>query len=565
MSRIWKHARKAFETLSEARTPGEQRLACAIAAAEAEDEALATLILASAHLIEHTGAQALAREMLWPPSPWAASAREWLAGDPLHLLPRWRSRQRLAPGAFLGQLAGGDGGIGGMAFSADGQRLLAHFSGDLDATLAQELGATGEPWGAWLVEWDANSGAPLRARPAGQFREGASVLAVSADGSRVLVRDHRSVLLLDARTLMPVETRRGAEGPWAAAFAGSQEVWLDGSTLVIQDGEVRHEEPSAGMWALAVDTSRERVAVAGNGRAAGLAVHRLTDARIERLLAPGALSQGLPVFSTVAFRPKHEEVFLGGWDKQVWRWPLEQARPTVVGPQEGPLSAGLFSADGSLYASADGAGVICLWNAGTGERRARFQAHSGEVSALAVAPRTGELLSAGAEGTVRRWPPLPVLAAAGWDVRAPHGIARSPLSARIGRSLLEDAVCTAFGEETRQWAPDGTPRGPAVRGVEWLPAAEQSWSGDVLQVSTRYRKAHLSGYAGARIRAADVSREAPRAAVAMGSTVVLHDTQDGAVLETWAIDEPVVALAFLGRDLVAVDAQGHVLVWELGS
>jgi hypothetical protein len=557
-------ALKALETIAEERTPGERRLACAMAADEAGEGALATFIRASAHLVEHTSREALARELLWPPSSWAASARAWLERGPLHLRPRWRSRQRLGPGAFLGQMAAGEGSIGGMAFSADGQRVLAHFGGELDATLAEELGVPGEPWGAWLLEWDAASEALLRVRRAGQFREGESVLAVSADGTRVLVRDHRSVLLLDARTLSPVETLRGAEGPWAAVFVGSRVVWLDGSTLVIQDGEVRHEESSAGMWALAVEPARERVAVAGNGKAAGLALHRLADARLERLLSPGALSKGLPVFSTVAFRPGHDEVFLGGWDQQVWRWPLEQARPTVVGAQEGQLSAGLFSADGSLYASGDSAGVICLWDAHTGERRASFQAHAGGVTALRVAPRTGELLSASGDGTVRRWPSLPMLAAAGWEVRAPHGIARSSPAARIGRSLLEDGVCTAFGEEARQWAPDGTPRGLGVRGVEWLHAAERSWSGDVLRVSTRYRKAHLSGYAGARIRAADVAREAPRAAVAIGYKVVLHDTESGAVLETWALDEPVVALAFLGRELVAVDAQGHVLAWELG-
>jgi WD40 repeat protein len=62
------------------------------------------------------------------------------------------------------------------------------------------------------------------------------------------------------------------------------------------------------------------------------------------------------------------------------------------------------SADGARVAAGTSDGAIRVWRRGDGNAPAALRGHRGRVTGLAFAARSGQLVSAGAAGTVRVWP-----------------------------------------------------------------------------------------------------------------------------------------------------------------
>jgi WD40 repeat protein len=94
------------------------------------------------------------------------------------------------------------------------------------------------------------------------------------------------------------------------------------------------------------------------------------------------------------YRPGFEWYYL--WNQ------LDRSRQTLAG-HLAPVAAVAVAPDGKALASADEAGTIKLWDAGSGLIRATLTGHKGAVHALAFAPKGGVLASAGADGSVRLW------------------------------------------------------------------------------------------------------------------------------------------------------------------
>jgi WD40 repeat protein len=64
-----------------------------------------------------------------------------------------------------------------------------------------------------------------------------------------------------------------------------------------------------------------------------------------------------------------------------------------------------FSPDGTRVASADDAGLVCIWNAATGAQIAPCIGHTRKVLSAAFRPDGARLVTASADGTVRQWDP----------------------------------------------------------------------------------------------------------------------------------------------------------------
>jgi WD40 repeat protein len=73
----------------------------------------------------------------------------------------------------------------------------------------------------------------------------------------------------------------------------------------------------------------------------------------------------------------------------------------IVSPQ---LRAVAFSSDGSILASGHHDGTVRLWDPATGDELRSIQAHTGEVTRIAVG-HSGRLVSAGVKGIVKEWDP----------------------------------------------------------------------------------------------------------------------------------------------------------------
>jgi WD40 repeat protein len=144
----------------------------------------------------------------------------------------------------------------------------------------------------------------------------------------------------------------------------------------------------------------------------------------------------------------------------------------------------VFSPDGKLVATADGAGTVQLWNPLTGHRIGRPLPHSAAINGLAFSPDGSLLAGSGSDGTLRLWDPAtgqlvsePLRAAdLAHNLRA---IAFSPDGAKVATAGNDGAIrlwhvwplahpyqalCTTTGAPTSQewskYAP-GEPR-PAV-------------------------------------------------------------------------------------------------------
>jgi WD40 repeat protein len=341
------------------------------------------------------------------------------AGDD-HLLQVWD----IATGQLRDTLAGHNGRIHFPALSDAGGRLTAW-----------SAGADGQ-----LIEWDLSGdrrlGRPFAAGGSADFEgDTAAGVAVSPDGKLLASTDQEGrVLLIDTATLSVVRRIDALPGgkPFAVAFSP------DGRTLAVagQGGAIasrwdvatgaavggplpgppatlaRDPEASPDSPAVPFQDASRSIAFSPDGRWIAAGVEDggiyLWDAATGAL-AGDPIRAGGPVFS-VAFAPDSASIAatyvladptggtLGAWgvaDRHMrYQVPLEgdQDHPYVVA----------FSPDGSLLATAGGAGIVHFWDSANGAANGRsILANAGWVETLAFDPSGTILISGGTDGTTR--------------------------------------------------------------------------------------------------------------------------------------------------------------------
>jgi WD40 repeat protein len=210
----------------------------------------------------------------------------------------------------------------------------------------------------------------------------------------------------------------------------------------VQTGKVEREFKHAGGLVQALALARDGKTLA---LASGDSVVRLWDVPSGRRIAQPAGHDG--ALSFLAFSGKGEQVTSAGGDGTVRLWEARTGKqlrlsapegpgwapiahggaapvtaftsPTgevlLWGPRAGkgrlpppagtlgPASAGAFSGDGRILATAHGLGHLRLWDVSTGKQRGKLTGQKGVVSSLAFS-RDGETLaSSGSDGTIRLW------------------------------------------------------------------------------------------------------------------------------------------------------------------
>ena len=332
------------------------------------------------------------------------------------------------------------GGVGGVAFSPDGTRLLTAQFID-DAIKVWDVGISGD------AEW-TNMPAQVLAEGALAFAgDGSSVIASSGDGrvtvwdpiggSEALVTDHHEggVSSIDI----------SPDGRWVASGGedGAVKVW-DRHT-----GQLRftqEAEAPAAVWVEAVAWSSDSVlAIARYGGPVVLVDIEGTE--VASLEVEDGLVAVALAFSADGDRLAVSLVTAGSerWDEtrhriEVWDWQtgdvtasvtatssslafdrtgerIATAELTVPSARVWDLASDTFhglegggaardvawSSDGALIATAGSDGVIRLWDAATGAHRLGLHGHRTFVDKVRFSPDGSTLASVAPDGTLRIW------------------------------------------------------------------------------------------------------------------------------------------------------------------
>lgn len=452
----------------------------------------------------------------------------------------------------------GEGAVCGGCWSAGGDTVYLHYGGTPSVAMERSLGVGDSMYPALLLAWELASNAIVDMATVGQLREGDGMLAIDEAGEQLLLRQHRSALVVNIESLSVRETLRGCEGPWAGTFAGRLPVWLDGSDLIL-DTEDRGRHSSVGMWALDVDTEGERVFVAGGKNLSGAAIHSLASGELLEFLAKTPANRSLPTFSSIRFIPGHEELLLGGWDGEVWRWPLGEAVPRSMGEHsEGACHVQALLVDGPLAASFGSDGSIAIWEWQSEKRIARISAHASWIHFAALRPESGEVLTGGDDGAARLWPNLESLAAHG-DALTPHrqhDYYQGRPTLGLGRS--QDLFVTRFGEDIRALDRDGMPC-PLPSTIDWLHTANRLEEGVLIVGDKDELRLTTSDV---RIGPVALKEDRSLAAIGMERRIELRSLE-GDTLMQLALEHPAAAIEFIDHTLVALDEAGHVHTWEV--
>ncbi|WP_375758440.1 WD40 repeat domain-containing protein [Corallococcus exercitus] len=204
--------------------------------------------------------------------------------------------------------------------------------------------------------------------------------------------------------------------------------------------------------------------------------------------------------------------------------------------KDGDLHAVAFSADGALLATGSAQGVVRLFDARTGEERARRK--STKVLALAFSPSGGHLLVGHGNGKVGLWgvPDLkPVRHFVGW-----HGFdAGGGAGCRWVGFSADGTRAYSLGNEhrIRTWSVPGGAAGPVID----VPARHMQGSVTALSPDGRW--------------------------LASGSTqgaLSVWSTADGASRTGEAAPSPILGLALMPGAVVAASNRAYVS-WDLGS
>jgi WD40 repeat protein len=152
-------------------------------------------------------------------------------------------------------------------------------------------------------------------------------------------------------------------------------------------------------------------------------------------------------FEWVAFDPKGQRLLTGGFDRRAIVWEVESGRQLLdlrhPGDDEFTATAAAWSPDGTMVATAGGAGLVALWRVPDGRQVATFKADPQWVPSVAFSP-DGSLIAAG--GYIDKQVTL-------WDVATGKLVGRLPHPTILARLAFDPA-----GRTLATLAGDGTVR-----------------------------------------------------------------------------------------------------------
>lgn len=125
----------------------------------------------------------------------------------------------------------------------------------------------------------------------------------------------------------------------------------------------------------------------------------------------------VPLLSA-AFLPGSSYLLTGSWLDQLLVWKLASSPPTVTQVERehsAYLTAIAVAPGARTFATASADQSVCLWDASTSKRIARWRGHTREVWALAMSPDGATVASSSLDGTVRLWNGQPRDAGESWD------------------------------------------------------------------------------------------------------------------------------------------------------
>ncbi len=321
----------------------------------------------------------------------------------------WHYLRRLATRFQAGRIADLQKPVLSLAISPDGQWLAGSGSGG-------------------LTIWHAATGAVRLHRPDAL----AAHLAYTADGGA----------LISARGLHTPEKGSRAASVWVRTWDGATGTEIAKSSLTFDVGEVGQHALTADGTALLGFTPDARLRVWDLARGSEIAT-------LDAQAADPSIERAMMHFMTLALDRKTLVWQLGPttlvWDLQTKKIRLKnfQAHPwsfAVALSPDGKLlachrggpphivqlwdcDAGkqvaelhgfgghvyemAFSPDGKLLATGDEFGTIRLMDVATGKEIAALKGHGGTISSLVFASDGRWLFSAGLDGLVRRWRPIP--------------------------------------------------------------------------------------------------------------------------------------------------------------
>jgi WD40 repeat protein len=190
-----------------------------------------------------------------------------------------------------------------------------------------------------------------------------------------------------------------------------------------------------------------------------------------------------------------------------------------------------FSADGSALAAAGRDGIVCVWDSGTGQVRARFKVSSARPNSIAMSPDGNTLALTGrADQAIHLW-----------DVRT-----RQELHAFAGHRAGHLTVAfVGNGQELVTVSRDHMQILPVSEWADWSMRHWDAGTGAQRTVTTANlkREVHLTAFSGDGRRLVVVLNDA---------TIHLWDVEAGTQLQRW--QGPTTATAWPGRPLKVVES-----------
>ena len=138
---------------------------------------------------------------------------------------------------------------------------------------------------------------------------------------------------------------------------------------------------------------------------------------------PSASMQPHQGFAAVSISADGTQWLTGGADKMLRIWnAADRQLIKEIGPLPHPVVRVAFRFDKAQVAAADSAGFIRLFNPADGTPQGVLGAHTAEMTGLAYPPNNAWIMTAGADGMVKRWPNQgqPAKSAAGHGQHAAH-------------------------------------------------------------------------------------------------------------------------------------------------
>ena len=293
-------------------------------------------------------------------------------------------------------------GVGGIAFSPDGTRIL---SGDVTVTDAEvwDIGLAGG------VEW---ANVPTSTG-------GLAKAAFTPDGDRVVVSGHDAEAVVWHLDTGSTRATLGADQDSAFEIDVSPDGDLVATVSYDNPPRVQVWDPESGeeVFTVAeVDFLPDFITWSPDGQLLAVAGFDYLDrpGKTKIVDRTGELVTELP--EEANFRPADVRFTPDGERLVTGRWKVDRSDPTVNGLRVWDWATGdvlvdmqefpgeiAVSPDGSRIAATRLAGGGSIWDTETGERLASLDAHTGDISGVAFSPDGDLLATSGVDGTVRLW------------------------------------------------------------------------------------------------------------------------------------------------------------------